>query len=619
MNRRKAMTRNNLINRTKLNMAGLGSSIGKSGVIKNCISSRSSKNSLFSLSIFNDNIYNLPIFPNYLKNLCSSDQLGILNFFESYPFIKKRESYIFNNNTSYSLVELKQSDFINGTVRITKPGIYKLTENIIFSPNPSNDFFARPDQMTQFPMGDKGPFHLGFFSAITVESDNVLIDLNGKTIEQSSLHNVEQRFYAHIELASSPFIPKQGPGNFGDTIKIPKNVCIMNGILGLSSHHGIHGNKMENVLIHNVVFKDFEVAAVSLNGGNNIIMNDLNLLRSQLNVKVLSTYSSARFIRKFLRNLQKVDNERSLNLSSGVKTITNIIDELETEMSKIKNAVLRNEELPESIFKNNFEGYDANIYGIVLNKKGVVINDFITELGNVESGNRNNLLNNIHIKNIRSTPVEIIGISCPDPQTGAYGKGVQVGPAGDVLQISKAINENRTFKQNVLINAKLILGKYNNPKNGTTCVSSEVLEWAEKGNQDIKTVANNADRYFTEGEDSMAHKMKGNIGLFISSGENIKICNVVIDGVEVKGNEVGSDRKLFNSDNEPIMNGAISYGVVLTGSKSIHFKDVVIKNIESTYESVGLLIKSTTGVTNKNIEINNIRSNNKDGNLILEN
>ena len=106
------------------------------------------------------------------------------------------------------------------------------------------------------------------------ESDNVIIDLNGKTIKQSALHNIEQReilcTYKRIE--SSPFIPNQGPGDFGKTIKIPKNVCIMNGTLGLSSHHGIHGNKMENVVIHNVVFKDFEVAAVALNGGVNCIL-----------------------------------------------------------------------------------------------------------------------------------------------------------------------------------------------------------------------------------------------------------------------------------------------------------------------------------------------------------
>jgi len=616
MLRRKAITRNNLVNRTSLNMSGLGSSIGKSRQLKGCIATRSGGTYMFNLK--RKKKYNLPVFSNYLKSICNGDQRGVLGFFESFPYTDKREQYIFKNNTSYNLIELSQQNFINGTVRITKPGIYILKEDIVFNPNQSNDFFPGMNQLEQFPMGNSGPFHLGFFAAITIESDNVILDLNGKSIQQSALHNVEQRFYSHIELASSPFIPNQGPGDFGSTIKIPKNVCIMNGTLGLSSHHGIHGNKMENVIIHNVKFKDFEVAAIALNGGVNCILDNLNVVNTNLNVKVLSTYSSGRFIRKFLRNIEKIDNQRSLNLSSGEKTIGNIIGELETEMQKVKNAVLSGNVIPDSIFKNNLDGYDANVYGIVFNRKGVVINDFITTLGDESTGNRNNLLNSVSIKNIRSTPLEIVGISCPDPTTGAYGKGVQVGPAGDVIQISEVSNNDGTFKQNVLVNAKLILGKFNNPKNGTTCVSSDVLNWAESGNQDIKVVAQNNDRYFTVGNDSMAHKMKGNIGLFVSSGEHIKIYNTLIDGVEVKGNLVGSDRKLFDDEDEKDMNGAISYGLVVTGSNDVEIKNVNIKNIESTHESVGLLIKSSTNVGNNGLTITNIDSNGTQGKLIFQ-
>jgi len=618
MLRRKAMTRNNLVNRTKLNMAGLGSSMGKSRHLKGCIVSRTSSKNSFGFNLNIQKSYKLPVFSDYLKSISNGDQNGVLGFFESFPYVNKREQYIFKNNTSYNLIELSQKDFTNGTVRITKPGIYILKENIVFNPNQSNDFFPRMNQLEQFPMGNSGPFHLGFFAAITVESDNVIIDLNGKTIKQSALHNVEQRFYAHIELASSPFIPNQGPGDFGTTIKIPKNVCIMNGTLGLSSHHGIHGNKMENVTIHNVVFKDFEVAAIALNGGVNCILDSLSIVNTNLNVKVLSTYSSARFIRKFLRNIEKIDNQRSLNFSSGAKTIGNIIAELETEMQKVKNAVLSGNVIPDSLFKNKLDGYDANVYGIVFNRKGVVINDFITTLGDESTGNRHNLLNNVSIKNIRSTPLEIVGISCPDPTTGAYGKGVQVGPAGDVIQISEASNNDGTFKPNVLVNAKLILGKFNDPKNGTTCVSPDVINWAESGNQDIRVVAQNNDRYFTVGEDSMAHKMKGNIGLFISSGEDIKIYNTLINGVEVKGNKVGSDRKLFNDDDEKEMKGAISYGLVVTGSNDVEIKNVNIKNIESTHESVGLLIKSSTNVGNEGLTITNIDSNGTQGKLIFQ-
>merc|ERR1712232_1506642 len=86
-----------------------------------------------------------------------------------------------------------------------------------------------------------GPYILGFFAAITIESDDVIIDLNGKKISQSRLFYLKQRFFNTIELGSSPFIPRQRPGNFGNMIKMPERVTIHNGYLGLTSHNAIHG------------------------------------------------------------------------------------------------------------------------------------------------------------------------------------------------------------------------------------------------------------------------------------------------------------------------------------------------------------------------------------------
>ena len=38
--------------------------------------------------------------------------------------------------------------------------------------------------MNKYPMGNKGPFHLGFFAAITIEGENIVLNLNNKTIKQ---------------------------------------------------------------------------------------------------------------------------------------------------------------------------------------------------------------------------------------------------------------------------------------------------------------------------------------------------------------------------------------------------------------------------------------------------
>ena len=45
--------------------------------------------------------------------------------------VQKEEEYSYNNNTPGAIIKLRQSNFTNGTVRITKPGIYILQENIL--------------------------------------------------------------------------------------------------------------------------------------------------------------------------------------------------------------------------------------------------------------------------------------------------------------------------------------------------------------------------------------------------------------------------------------------------------------------------------------------------------
>ena len=606
--------------RIKTNTAGLAPLIGKSVALHTC-TKNTTYNSLLKPKepiVIPKPYLDLPEFDQSLKSVLNYSQKSILTYFENYPYLKQHENYIYNENTPYSCINLEQRDFNNGTVRITVPGIYILKENIEFNPNPNDDFMPRASQISQYPMGSSGAYHLGFFAAITIECDNVLLDLNGKMIIQSKMHNLQQRFYAHIELASAPFIPSQGPGNFGSSVAYPENVLITNGTLALSSHHGIHGNKMEKVFLHKLTIFDFEVAAIALNGTNNSVFDDIKILGTFTNTQVLSTYSSGRFIRRFLDNIKSVDVTRHLALNSGTKLIGTIINELNSELENTRLAVENNSSLPNNIFKNSTGLYDGNVYGIVLNRHGVVVNDFITTLGSVATGNRHVYLRNIKITDIASHPVEIVGISCPDPSTGAYGKGVQVGPAGDVFQATFSSNTNGTYKQNVLANSKIIIGKYNSPKQGTACMSSEVISWAENGTTDISGVIHSAGRYFTSGEDSMAHKMKGNIGLFISSGENIKMDNVTINGVHNMGTNIGNDRLLSNINK----NGAISFGIVVTGSNLIKIKNTNINNITSENGDVnGIMLKSSTNITNLNISINNLNTTDSSSstNLILQN
>ena len=137
------------------------------------------------------NFYTLPIFPKPLKSNATSMSKelcwSILNHF---PFIEKKEDFN-KENTNYSIIYLRQEHFKNGTVRITRPGIYVLQEDIIFEPNKDNDFLSNngPNNIRPISKFFYGSLSFGFFCRHNNrKSDNVLLNLNQKTIKQSALH-----------------------------------------------------------------------------------------------------------------------------------------------------------------------------------------------------------------------------------------------------------------------------------------------------------------------------------------------------------------------------------------------------------------------------------------------
>lgn len=104
-----------------------------------------------------------------------------------------------------------------------------------------------------------------------------------------------QRFFAIVETASAPFVPEQGPANFGPDVISCKRCIIKNGHLGASSHHGIHGNGNDQLFIHDMVAKDYEVAGITLGGATNTAVLNCELQGTRTKVWVDGTFSQARF------------------------------------------------------------------------------------------------------------------------------------------------------------------------------------------------------------------------------------------------------------------------------------------------------------------------------------
>lgn len=543
--------------------------------------------------------FSLPRFRQSLINNVNQLQKNLLRSFENYKYIEVIESFKYNNNTPRSIIHLKQSDFNNGSVRIRVPGIYVLTENIIFNPNESNDFLPTQEQISSglYPTNMMGPWHLGFFAAITVETDNVIIDMNGFTLEQSKKHSFQQRFYANIELANSPFVTKQGPSNFqgGTPYKAANNVLIYNSnqnttsYLGKSSHHGIHANVANNVVIYNIYFKEYEVAAIALNGTTLGVLSDIYALNTDKNVPILSTYSQARFIRTFLKAIEAAQP----NLELNSKKISDVHKTLQDDLDYTFNKFFSTGSIPDKFtdgrvnyFKNQNIGYDANVYGIVLNVRGVVINDFFKERTSEMVGNENIHLDNITINNVCSHPVEIIGVNS-NPQTGsAYGGKAQAGPLGDILEITNIQNKDTgKYVGTSLSDAQLIIkksGMFDPPKTKTLNIQNDIVTWSENGS-DIKTIINSEDGsyYYVGGGDSMGHHMKGNIGLFISAGLNLTGKGINISNVDNKGIDVGNSPFRPIVPDPQLKTGSNSAGLLFTGSSNVTFYNTNISNIKT--------------------------------------
>lgn len=411
---------------------------------------------------------------------------------------------------------LQQSDFSKGTYRIKESGIYILGEDIIFDPyNPTMEGYT-----------DISAYVLGFFAAITVEVNDVVIELNGKTLSQSDHHFLHQRFYSNIELASSPFMPSQGPADFG-SITSPKNIIVKNGYLGQSSHHGIHGNGNENVYIYNIRIHDFEIAGLAMNGVHSAIIENVNIGPNHRAVKVTAKLSHIHFMLPVVKDAittgGKGANTVSLRMGSsgivetfsGTQLLTTLEDMHENPTSYLE-------------LSNHSGVADGNIYGMVLNKIGVAVNEIPLEFEPGAIKTQDVFARKVKIHDLLSAPREVIGITKSAGTTpSVYGHNVQKGPFGDVFRID--VEADTGFYKGDFTAAAQIWCSIHAGK-GT--VEQKVVDWVSApapyiALNDFLNDSTNTYSLRSNG-DAMAHSMKGNMGMFLSMTERVKFVNTKI-------------------------------------------------------------------------------------------
>ena len=176
-----------------------------------------------------------------------------------------------------------------GTTTIA--GTHRLAEDASFGPRADDDcflpFFSRG---ADFDPAAHPPaaYYLGFFAAVTVEADDVHIDLNDHVLEQSKEFHLLQRFFNAIELGDRPFVQNDGvsslnyqatdqplpSGPLAGAVVQPANILIRNGRIGRLSHSGIQGSGIVGLKIKNVVISGFGVSVIHCNDCQDVKIRD---------------------------------------------------------------------------------------------------------------------------------------------------------------------------------------------------------------------------------------------------------------------------------------------------------------------------------------------------------
>lgn len=354
----------------------------------------------------------------------------------------------------YPVTNITQDLFVNGTYEIKSGGYYKFATDIVFDPETvdlagfwDTPLIDRTNSNKENKMDGNDAFVIGWFAAISVQTDEgVVIDMNDKELKQGTIHNLLQRFYAHIELASAPF-DNQGPANFGPA-RTARNVIIKNGKFGRASHHAIHGNNSENILVQDCRMYDWEVAAISMNNAKNFVVNRCNSSTCQTNMKIKGVFSNLNSIKEQLNLLANDNTIKTTAFRYGkfVTTYEQVRNLAKHAMNAAGAALLggnpgvwaSNNEANGYWYKlfamtvsgigtltkksngvvsgSNVKAVDGNAYGFVFHQRGVAVHGHAKK--------QNNPSNNVYVKectieNVFTSAMEIPALT---NEKGAFTK-----------------------------------------------------------------------------------------------------------------------------------------------------------------------------------------------------
>lgn len=444
--------------------------------------------------------------------------------------------------------------FTDGTFIIDQNGSsYKLCDDIVFCPHNIDDIQTASDEQIAEafdpiaqgnPKYNNNEYALGFFAAIAVQADDVSLSLNGHSISQCAEHALMQRFFAVIELASAPFIPGAGPHNFVSNKFTPAKNFYLNGpgVVGLSSHHGIHGNENVNIRITGVTFKDFEVGAVSLNNVKGLEIKNCDIPNNRQDIPVLGSFSAALKIRPYLKRLKEINPGYSMTLGGTVKSVQDVYNTLVGHIANVYKDVMEQGEINDRTHPDEFKLYnnphrviDGPCYVFLVHGKGPAVGGFgFAQATDASALSSNVAILNNKAQNIRCFTNEVLA-------SVSEGR-VQNDARGAILQFYNSLEEayigmdgsSGKYTGNANLDAQIMVGKALNQgllgdnvlQTNVNTVSLPLIAWAEGSNTSFTP-------NFRCNGDSMHHVVKGSVMMRVEGSHGVNIQGNTIDNVEI--------------------------------------------------------------------------------------
>ena len=468
---------------------------------------------------------------------------------------------------------LRHADFQNGTCRLHRPGVYTLVEDIVFDP-------------VRTPCAEDGLAHSrGWLAAITIECDDVFLDLNGHSLAQSVAHALLQRFFTLICVGNHMFRDAQsGPFPMGPALpRPPRNVTICNGLLGLTSHFCIYAPATDGLLVCDLLCRDWEVSAISVNECRGVVLRRVRIERNRAAISLSANFSHLQHAVADMRTLISATHpdEPTLRFASEESASAHdLLEQLEHVESIVASNTARRRPAcagldPEwrAVLEETSPAINGSMYGLAFNGTASMIHALVSEddvrptpsLAHVPDLE----LTDVNVHDVVSEAVDVLAFE------DASGRAVMAA-SGQAPSLNLAAS--RCCKLTPLLLAQLLLMKF---QIGRAYCPEALLKWCLSGDRregalPLSDLLAEGGCRLLEDRDAMLHEHKGAAGLLCRNLHRVNIKRLHISDVTQKSRD---GRRACQAH----VTRSSATALLLAGVSELWLDDIKLQRVQSAY------------------------------------